>query len=173
MLKVFYQYKISRKMAVVFIALLSMMVIGGIVGLYNALQITKVAAGLYTDFFVRQDTLASIDREMLTARQEIHLYITITDAISKQYLERSILAHDEKIQRLLLEHLKHEKVSEGEAEFYSPFKKAWTNYHALLTGTIKISNEGNIKRAVTVLQSDEATRFKQAMDILQVLLTEE
>lgn len=173
MLKVFYQYKISRKIAVVFIILLSMMVMGGIVGLYNALQITKVAAGLYTDFFLKQDTLASIEREMLTARQEIHLYITITDAISKQYLERSILAHDEKIKRSFLEHLKHKETSEREAEFYSSFKKAWTNYHALITDTIKISSEGNIKRAVTVLQSDGATRFKQAMDILQVLLTEE
>src|SRR3989338_1937408 len=170
---IFYRYNISKKVAVVFLILLSMMGIGGMVGLYNARQITRITTGLYKDFFLRQETLSSIEKEMLTARQELYIYVIVSDAASKEYLERSLTEHNEKIKGLLQEHLKLERRGDNEAELYASFKNSWSQYLSATKEAITLSHKGNSDKAISLLRGDGATRFKSAMDALQALLAEE
>ncbi|MBI3756078.1 MAG: MCP four helix bundle domain-containing protein, partial [Deltaproteobacteria bacterium] len=170
---IFHRYNISKKVAVVFLVLLAMMSVGGMIGFYNARQITKVSGGLYTDFLLRQVTLSSIEKEMLTTRQEIFLYAIVSDAASKEFLERSIAEHDENIKKLLQEHLQLEIQGKNEAERYTSFKNAWSDYLSISKEAITLSNKANTNQAISLLRGNGTTRFKNALDILQSLLAEE
>ena len=164
-------FKISKKLAAVFLILLIMMAVGGTVGLYNARQIANVTTRLYMDFLLHQENLSSIEKEFLTEKQETFLYAVIYDTGSRVYLERSIAEHDRKIKELLGEHLKLE--TDSDKELYRSFEKAWSDYMAARNEAIKLSNNGNRENALAMLRNDVEARFAFAMDILQVLLSEE
>ncbi|MBI5327265.1 MAG: response regulator [Deltaproteobacteria bacterium] len=169
MWNIFQYFKISKRVAAVFLILLAMMSIGGVAGLYNGRQIANVTKDLYGNFFTRQDTLTSIEKELLTERMVVFLYITITDAASKPYLKQSLKEHDNKIKELIEEHLRVEQFEHGE----TAFEKAWSDYKVLRDEAISIYDNGNIKQAAVLLYGDLSTNFKSAMDILQLLLTQE
>ncbi|MBI5048440.1 MAG: response regulator [Deltaproteobacteria bacterium] len=169
MWNIFHSFKISKRVAAVFLILLAMMSIGGVVGLYNGRQIANVTKELYGNFFTRQDTLSSIEKELLTERQGVFLYITITDAASKSYLKQSLKEHDNKIKNLIEEYLRVEQFEHGE----TAFEKAWSDYKVLRDKAIGIYDNGDIKKATVLLYGDLSTSFKSAMDILQLLLTQE
>src|SRR3989337_4395597 len=164
-------FKISKKLAAVFLILLIMMAVGGTVGLDNARQIANVTTRLYMDFLLHQENLSSIEKEFLTEKQETFLYAVIYDTGSRGYLERSIAEHDRKIKELLGEHLKLE--TDSDKELYRAFEQAWSDYMAARNEAIKLSNNGNRENALAMLRNDVEARFAFAMDILQVLLSDE
>lgn len=173
MRNIFHFLKISEKIGAVFLILLAMMGVGGMVGLYNARQIASVTTRLYADFFIRQDSLSSIEKELLADREDMFLYMT-SDVASRTYLEKSIRDHDQRIKDLLDEQKKSEIVTaEEEARLYASFERAWSDYKAIRDETINVSKQGNAEKAGAMAMGDAGTRFKSAMTALQTLLTEE
>ena len=120
MIKFFRNLNISNKLAAVFLFMLSMMCVGGLVGLYNAGQLASVTEHLYLDSFKRVEILSSIENEFLSARQEMFLNAITTDLSSKSYLTISIKEHKAKISRLILEY-KALGFTEGREVHYNRF----------------------------------------------------
>ncbi len=170
---IFRSFKISEKIGAIFLMLLVMMGIGGMVGLYNARQIANVTTRLYSDFFIRQDVLFSIEKELLADRQDMFLYNTMSEEASKTYLEHSIMDHDKKIKDLLAKHLRNETPGQEETRLYASFEKAWSDYKAMRDEIINISKQGNTEKAGVLTMGDVGESFKSAMNALQTLLTQE
>ena len=169
---VFSSFRMSKKLGVVFLVLLTMMGIGGSVGLYNATQITSVTEGLYTDYFMRIESLSSIEKELLADRQDVFLYTIAHDTASMSYIESSLTGHDKKVKQLLAEHLGGETQGVREGELFIIFEKAWSDYKEMKDNTISLANKSNTA-ALALVKGDLQVRFKHAMAALQALLTEE
>ncbi|MBI3755895.1 MAG: MCP four helix bundle domain-containing protein, partial [Deltaproteobacteria bacterium] len=175
MRNIFHSFKISEKIGVVFLILLAMMGIGGMVGLYNARQIATLTTDLYTNFFIRQDTLKTVEKELLTAGQEAYFYVVSNDKSSKEYLERSMAEHDKKIKEALAEHLKSEEGKQGELEaaLFTSFQKEWLEYITIRDEAIKLAYQDNADaKALAILTNKGTTKFKTAMGTLQALIVE-
>src|SRR3990170_783956 len=172
---VFSSFRMSKKLGVVFLALLAMMGIGGSVGLYNATQITSVTDGLYTDYFVRIESLSSIEKELLGDRQDVFLYTIAHDTASMSYIESSLAAHDKKIKQLLAQHLESETQGTRdtrERELFISFEKTWSDYKEMKDNAISLSSKSNTA-ALALVKGDLQVRFKHAMEALHALLAEE
>ncbi|MBI3754012.1 MAG: response regulator [Deltaproteobacteria bacterium] len=175
MRNIFHSFKISEKIAVVFLFLLFMMGIGGMVGLYNAREIATLTTELYTNFFIRQDTLKTVEKELLTTRQEAYFYVVSNDKSSKEYLKRSMVEHDKKIKETLAEHLRAEIGKQGalEAALFTSFQKEWLEYITVRDEAIKLAYQDNADvKALAMLTNEGTTKFKTAMDTLQALIAE-
>ncbi len=162
---------ISNKLAVVFLILLFMMGAGGSVGLYNGTQIDKVTDHLYLDAFKRYQTLSSIEKDLLSQRQELFLHTVIKEHSSKAYVEGSLDAHRKDINR---------KISEYEAygvEDYKylldDLKVKLTNYWDIQSRAVSLSVSGDVERAVALIRGEGDILFVATMNAFKKLINEE
>ncbi len=164
---------ISNKLAVVFLILLFMMGAGGSVGLYNGTQIDKVTEDLYLDAFKRYQTLSSVEKDLLSQRQELFLHTVIKEHSSKAYVEGSLDAHRKDINR---------KISEYEAygiEEYKylldDLKVKLNNYWDIQSRAVSLSVSGDVERAIALIRAggEGDISFVATMNAFKKLINEE
>jgi len=172
MKKLFYKLSISNKLAVVFFALLFMMGVGGAVGLYNANQLAKVTERLYTNSFMRGETLSAVENEFLSARHEMFLHTIISDEASKSYLEGSIDEHKKKIRRLLNEY-RAMGIAEGHEDLYNDFLKSLVTYWSIHSDVLRYSRRGMRDKALSIVRMEGNKSFTDSVNALRRLVKRE
>lgn len=170
--KLFRNLSISNKLAAVFLLLLSMMGVGGLVGLYNAGQLAKVTKHLYLDSFKRVETLSSVENEFLSARQEMFLHTITTDLASRSYLEISIKEHQTKISRLLYEY-KALGFAEGREEAFNDLTTKLSVYWHVHNKVEIHSKAGDRDAALSIIRVEGNQIFTETVDAVRRLIEEE
>ncbi|MBI5894207.1 MAG: MCP four helix bundle domain-containing protein, partial [Deltaproteobacteria bacterium] len=171
----FLNLNISRKLGIVFLALLVMMGIGGSIGLYNAKQIARFSAVLYGDYFKRLETLSTIERELLITRQDVFRHITASARGAKAFLNDSIIERDKNIDNLIKEHTESEegRQSKEEEKVYKDFEAALRGYREIRTKVLALSEDNKEKEAVALANGDAAGKFEITINSLKSLIDEE
>ena len=172
MKQVFNSLSISNKLAVVFLFLLFMMGVGGLVGLYNAGQLSNVTESLYVDSFKRGETLSSVENEFLSARQEMFLHTIISDISSKSYLEGSIDEHRRKIDRLLADYMAM-GVAPGQEKLYDELKANLEKYWGVHERVEDISRFGDRDSALSLIRTEGNRSFTATINSLKGLIKQE
>ena len=169
---VFRNLSISNKLASIFLLLFVMMGIGGIVALYNAGQLAKVAERLYLNSFKRSETLSSIENEFLSSRQETFLHTITTDISSRSYLELSVLEHKQKIERLLYEY-KTLGIAPEQIGIFNKLNQDLTVYWNIHNKVEELSKTGQRDSALSVIRLEGNKSFSDTIDTLRKLIKEE
>ncbi|MBE9529392.1 MAG: MCP four helix bundle domain-containing protein [Proteobacteria bacterium] len=169
---VFRNMSISNKLATVFLLLLVMMGIGGVVALYNAGQLAKVAERLYLNSFKRAETLSSIENEFLSSRQEMFLHTITTDQSSRTYLEISVLEHKQKIAKLLYEY-KTLGIASEHIEIYRKLNINLAGYWHIHHKVEALSKAGHRDSALSIIRLEGNKSFSDTIDALRTLIKEE
>ena len=172
MIKFFRNLNISNKLAAVFLLMLSMMCVGGLVGLYNAGQLAKVTEHLYLDSFKRVEILASVENEFLSARQEMFLNTITTDLSSRSYLAVSIKEHKAKISRLIYEY-KALGFTEGREVHFNKFIEKLSVYWHVHSKVEEHSKAGDRDAALSIIRMEGNQIFTETVDALGMLIKEE
>ncbi len=170
MKKVFHTLRISNKLAAVFLLLLFMMGVGGAVGLYNAVQIANVTERLYLDTFKRTEILSSMERELLTQRQELFLHTIISEVSSKLFLERSIEGHKKKITSLLESYASLLPSGDKHLE---DLRENLKLYWEQLEKVVSLSVEGKKEAALSLIRGEGDRSFVNALNSLKKLIVRE
>lgn len=169
---IFDRLSISKKLATVFTALLIMMGVGGAVGLYNAVQISKVTKRLYTDSFKRGETLLSVENEFLSARQAMFLHTIITDTASKSYLKGTIDEHRLKIGKILDEY-QEMGVAKGQDALFTELLVDLDRYWATHAEVERMADLGKRDQALSIIRMEGNKAFTDTVNALRRLIKEE
>jgi len=172
MKRLFYSLSISNKLAFVFLLLMFMMGVGGLVGLYNANELTNVTKRLYRDSFKRGETLSLVENEFLSSRQELFLHTIISDRSSKSYLEASVEERRNKIERLLLEYKSMGLAPSQEATFRDLVANLGKYWHVHLN-VEKLSRAGDRDSALSIIRMEGNKTFTDTITSLKELIKEE
>ncbi len=169
---VFRNLSISHKLASVFLLLFVMMGVGGVVALYNANQLAKVAERLYLNSFKRSEILSSVENEFLSSRQEMFLHTVTTDRSSRSYLELSVLEHKQKIGKLLYEY-KILGIAPEQMPLYDRLNANLVLYWTIHGKVEELSKAGHRESAISIIRLEGNKSFSDTMDSLRQIIKEE
>jgi signal transduction histidine kinase/CheY-like chemotaxis protein len=168
----FRNLSISNKLAVVFLLMLSMMCVGGIVGLYNARQLAKATEHLYLDSFKRVEVLSSVENEFLSARQDMFLNTITTDHSSRSFLEVLIKERKVKINRLIYEY-KSLGFADGREGNFNKFREMLSAYWHVHDRVGVYSKEGKRDAALAIMRMEGNRIFTDTIEALKMLIKQE
>jgi len=164
----FRDLSISRKLAIVFVIMLCMMGIGGMVGIYNAEQISSVTKRLYLDSFKKVELLSGVNGELLAARQEIFLYAIVKDPASKDFLGNRVLEREKAIKSTLSTY-NAMALKPGDRLIYDNLQKALDQFWRVHKRILSISLAKDRDRAISIAQIEGHKTFTSAMNALNAL----
>jgi diguanylate cyclase (GGDEF)-like protein len=163
---------ISKKLGVVFLILVSMIFVGGGVGLYNATEISRVTKFIYLDSYANTTIFYNIEREFMAQRQELLMHIMVTDEGSKAFLSSTIDEHTEKIVQALdeLESYDHKVDIVEEIKL---FRGILPGYWDLQSRIVRLCMSGEQEAAVRLVEGVGAREFNTVLNALKKLLDAE
>ncbi|MBI5598122.1 MAG: response regulator [Deltaproteobacteria bacterium] len=168
----FSSMRISNKIAAIFIVLLFMMGAGGSVGLYNASNIAQVTKVLYLGSFKRTETLTDLEKEFMSYRQGVFLYIIVHDEGSKSFLAATIDEGNKRIDHLI-NYYRTQGLDENIEGILAGFVSSLRDYRAIDKTGMELVARGDKEAALTLVRDAGTRAFNRALSALRKVLDAE